>query len=780
MKGNEKKKMLIGAITILFSLVLFSFTMISNAEEVTVVGTWDISADDGESNVTATLYNDGNFVISGTGDMRDYNTSSDVLYKDKIKDIKTVTIENGVTRIGNSAFAYCIMLTSIDIPNSVKSIGRDAFENCISLTSIEIPVGMTSIEDFAFFNCESITSINIPNSITNIGYMSFSYCKNLININVDENNEKYSSVNGVLFNKNRTQLICYSAGKEEKQYTIPNSVKIIGDSAFYFCTYLENINISDSVKSIGGLAFYECKGLRNIEIPSSVTSIRVSAFSDCYFLENIKVDENNTNYSSEGGVLFNKDKTQLICYPAGKEEKQYTIPNSVTSIGDDAFYFCTGLENIEISSSVISIGSGAFKRCKNLINIEIPSSVTNIGSWTFVSCYSLKNIQVDENNTNYRSEGGVLFNKDKTKLICYPAGKKEEQYEIPLSVTNFATDAFKEVEFWMIIEQNANSIILPELIMRAKDKSDILYSEDIVLKNCNFDEDGKNLLINNEKIQAGEYATIQINSGDLEGLTFYITNGVWDMSKKGDKSVLAILSKDGVLTISGQGAMQGFSKSPYYEVRDRISSVQIQKGVTSIGYSAFTNCRNLKMVDISEGVTNIAYGAFFGCSSLTSVEIPNSVTSIEGKAFEKCSSLTSIVIPNSVTSIGDDAFYFCKDLIIYCKDNSYAKQYAEENSIKYVLDNLGNDPTDSPENDPTDSLENDPTDNPANNPIDNIYKTSSGTKNNNSSFSASTTATRKLPYAGAIQNVVLPTGVVLLVITSVGTYFGYKKYRAIK
>lgn len=127
MKGNEKKKMLIGAITILFSLVLFSFTMISNAEEVTVVGTWDISADDGTSNVTATLYSDGRFVISGTGKMKDYSSNLDRPYDNNKSSIKTVEIQSGVTNIVDLAFYECSSLSSIEIPAGVTYIRGGSF-----------------------------------------------------------------------------------------------------------------------------------------------------------------------------------------------------------------------------------------------------------------------------------------------------------------------------------------------------------------------------------------------------------------------------------------------------------------------------------------------------------------------------------------------------------------------------------------------------------------------------------------------------------------------------
>ena len=156
---NVNKKILIVAIVILCIFAVFSFTMVSNAEEVTVIGTWDISKDDGTSKVTATLYSDGRFVISGTGEMKDYSGSNNSPYYNYKESIKTVEIQNEVTSIGNYAFENCKSLTSIEISSNVTIIGDDAFAYCTNLTSIEIPSSVTSIGSSAFLDCTNLTCI---------------------------------------------------------------------------------------------------------------------------------------------------------------------------------------------------------------------------------------------------------------------------------------------------------------------------------------------------------------------------------------------------------------------------------------------------------------------------------------------------------------------------------------------------------------------------------------------------------------------------------------------
>ena len=232
------------------------------------------------------------------------------------KDIKSVVIPNSVVSIGSSAFARCSGLTSVTIGNSVTSIGSDAFSACSSLTSVTIPNSVTSIKGWAFSGCSSLTSITIPNSVTSIGYGTF----------------------------------------------------------------------------------MDCTALTSIMIPNSVTSIDDAAFSGCSSLTSINVEVNNPNYCSIDGVLFNKNKTTLIRYPGGKSGF-YTIPNSVTWIGEGAFSRCTSLTSVTIPNSVTSIGDAAFYECSSLTSVTIPNSVTSIGSSAFAYCSSLTSIMIPNSVT---------------------------------------------------------------------------------------------------------------------------------------------------------------------------------------------------------------------------------------------------------------------------------------------------------------------------------------------------------------------------------------------
>ena len=250
-----------------------------------------------------------------------------------------------VTAIGEDAFRST-SITSVTIPNSVTSIGKAAFSGT-SLTSITIPNNVTSIGFSAFSFCTSLTSVTIGNSVTSIDHSAFYGCTSLTSI------------------------------------TILNSVTSIGDWVFYDCTSLTSVTIGNSVTSIGYGAFGNCTSLTSITIPSSVTSIKYeyASFASCTSLTSINVNENNPNYSSLNGILYNKAKTTIICVPI-KINGSITIPNSVTSIGESAFRN-SSLTNVTIPNSVISIGEAAFASCTSLTSITIPDSVTYIGNSAF-------------------------------------------------------------------------------------------------------------------------------------------------------------------------------------------------------------------------------------------------------------------------------------------------------------------------------------------------------------------------------------------------------------
>ena len=291
-----------------------------------------------------------------------------------------------VMGIGSEAFRDCTGLTSVTIPDGVTGIGHEAFCFCTGLTSVTIPDGVTSIGEEAFYGCSGLTSITISDSVISIGREAFQYCTGLTSVTISDSVISigdYAFYDTGLFNDSSNwesdvlyigNYLIVAKDTISGDYVIKSGTKVIADWAFFYCTELTSVTIPDSVMSIGSYSF-----------------------SGRTRLTSITVDENNKYYSNdEGCVLFNKDKTHLIQYPAGNTRTTYTIPDSVTSIGDGAFHWCDGITSIAISNSVTSIGEEAFSDCTGLTSITIPNSVTSIGSWAFYKCTGLTSVTIPD------------------------------------------------------------------------------------------------------------------------------------------------------------------------------------------------------------------------------------------------------------------------------------------------------------------------------------------------------------------------------------------------
>lgn len=329
--------------------------------------------------------------------------------------LTSVVVPSTVTYIDYRAFYYCPSLQSVVLSDNIAEMGSEVFRYCEQLTSVNIPQAMTYLPDYLFGECSSLSAMEIPETITHIGDYAFA------------NTALTSAV-------------------------IPNSVKTIGNGAFSNCKDLEMVQLPDSLECINGYLFNGCEKLRSVNIPTTVRTIEACAFTNCIIEGDLTLHDGLVKI---GGSAFES------CHHITKA----TIPNTVTSIERCAFMDCSNLisvalpdrldtialalfsschslSSISIPESVVSIGEDAFYRCDSLKQVSVSRHVSDIGNAAFAECCSLKSIDVDHDNAYYKSVNGVLFNASKTLLMQYPAGKEDESYQVPGSVTVLDRSSF--------------------------------------------------------------------------------------------------------------------------------------------------------------------------------------------------------------------------------------------------------------------------------------------------------------------------------------------------
>lgn len=335
---------------------------------------------------------DEGVVIINKGAFKDRKKLKEITLPESLTEIKAeafrscsnlrkINIPDGLKRIGESVFRDCTELKEIIIKNPEIEIGERGFENCAKLTRVELPNELMEIYGGVFNSCKSLESITLPEELTIIGESAFADCAGL------------------------------------KEIDIPENVAKIDDMVFNGCTSLKSIKLHSGIKKIGKSAFKDCESLTSIHLPETVISIGIGLFRGCERLKRITVEEKNKKFKSKDGVLFNKNRSELICYPADRDDvMQYTVDDSVTTICDWAFCSSKNLRGVILPDTVNEIGEGAFYNCKQLSSIEIPDSVLKIDDVAFRGCEKLEYIKVPDSVMEF---GWGIFNGcDNLTVIC--------------------------------------------------------------------------------------------------------------------------------------------------------------------------------------------------------------------------------------------------------------------------------------------------------------------------------------------------------------------------
>ena len=485
----------------------------------------------------------------------------------------------------NSDYPYwATIITTANIPASVTY-------NSVTYT-------VTSIGDRAFQNCSGLTSVTIGNSVTSIGKSAFYGCSGLTSVE------------------------------------IPNTVTSIGTQAFCFCSGLTSVTIGNSVTSIGEYAFYGCTGLTSVTIPNSVTSIGNYAFSGCTGLTSVVL---NSDAIVSHSYSYNNNIKNVF----GSQVTEYIIGDSVTSIGEYAFYQCSGLTSVTIGNSVTSIGDYAFRNCSGLTSVTIPNSVTSIGRWAFDGCTGLTSVTIPNSVT---SIGDFAFSS------C------SGLTSVTILSDNFETEG-------------AIFINCPNLTYMSG-PAKMLYMTDAHLSLYTISRRLKNVIITGGEMTENEFLALHEAYKSLESV---------DMSAASNTTLSDEAFKD-CYNLTELKLPAGLTKINYMAVAGckNLQSINIPASVEEIEQSAFEDCRSIQTITFggssasapgrfnapatASQLRRIGNWAFYNAHELQNLEIPEGVTEIGDGAFYGCTYLEEMVLPSSVQSIGDNCFALCAKL----------------------------------------------------------------------------------------------------------------------
>ena len=675
--------------------------------------------------------------------------------------LTSIVIPDSVTYIGAEAFMWCENLTSVTIGSGVSEIGDMAFACCVGLTEFivhednsyytsvdgllfskdetvlfcytpgrqdevyEVPFGTTDIYSYAFA-WSGLERLEIPSTVSSIGEMVFSCCFNLKEIVVDEDNEYYSSVDGVLFNGDQTVLVSYAVGKTETAYAVPEGVTHIMAYAFAACGNLESVTVSNGVTGIGENAFLYCENLSSVTIPASVTFIGDFAFDGCGSLSEISyggtreqwtdinfgeawngetgdfmvnctdgsMTKNHMTVAEGLQFMSNGDGTYSVVGIGTCTESDIVIPSvyngcPVTAIANSAFARCYNLTSIVIPESVIEIGESAFRFCDRLMSVTVGSGVESIGNEAFYGCYKLVeviNFSELELTTGAYDNGGVA---------AYAVEVHSEESKIDRSGDFWFYRAW-EGNYLVHYDGDDTELVLPDYC------DDETYSvTDHAFRDCVFTSltigAGVEYLYPVDLAWREDLAEIIVDEyneyySSVDGVLFdrYGETLICYPSAKEDTTYTI---PEGVTRLS----MQAFHAAL------NLTEVTIGSDVEYIGYSVFSDCDNMLSFNVDEDnlfycsvdgvlfdkemtellfypvgreattyvipetVTQLAQSAFENNPYLTQIEIPEGVTEIESYAFRDCGNLTGVSIADTVTYIGTQSFMGCENLteIIY-------------------------------------------------------------------------------------------------------------------
>ena len=666
---------------------------------------------------------------------------ADNTFDDSGADIRAIWLPDGVKSIGANAFRNCVHLKTVRLPESLETIGDGAFAGH-RLLSIDIPNKVKTIGESAFAQT-GLTEVFLPAGVESLGPGVFYGCLELSGISVDEKNRYFSSEDGVLYNKDKTELIYYPAAREEESFAVPEGVKTIGAGAF------------------GGPA------LKEIALPPSVEEITEDAFYGCSALENIALDAQNGSFIDDGGALYDKAAVKLYFYSNNKTDSVYkikdgveiiypgafnkspylhgvTIPETVEKIGKYAFSGCARLIRVQVLSESAEIGEGAFSGCSELLSVEfdgvitavgayafrdcrtllyfsIPDSVISIGEGAFSGCKALSEVKIPSGVS--RIEASTFKDCERLSYVRLPAGlsyigygafsgcKGLRSVVLPYGLSALEPSAFSDcsqlgsVRIPARVKRIGDSAFrgctgLTEVIMKKVEAIEYgAFFGCVSLKAVDFPSSLREIYGDAfsgctalKSVEIGKNVIKIGNSvfGDctgLESITVSEENGAYRtlngmLFSKDGKTLMAVPAGIGLSSISVPNGVSQISSGAFSSCA-AVERVKLPEGVTVIAPNTFHGCAKLAEVDLPDGLIGIECGAFYRCSSLVKITLPAGVEKVYPNAFEDCASLSAVTLLSRDAVLEAPVFNNCPQVRLRAPAGSTAEKYAAENGLPF-------------------------------------------------------------------------------------------------
>ncbi len=575
--------------------------------------------------------------------------------------LKNIVLPESLKVIGDAAFRGCFNLPSITIPSSVTDIGGGMFIGCTALTQVNLPASVTALKDYSYFDymlyttvsdgffegCTALKEINVPATVTEIGKKAFKNCTALESVNVPAENTAYASVDGVLYNKDFSEILLYPKMSNVVNYVVPETVTYINDYAFADCKNLVNITLPQNFAGFGNGAFSGCSSLKEVIMPAEATILGDNVFKNCTSLEKVVLSP-RIEYIYEGN-FYNCSSLKAIDIPEsveliGSSAFAYSgieaieLPDTITVIYDSTFSNCKSLKSVKFPANLESIGDSAFLRCELLDNIVIPDTVGYVGIQAFTKTAFYNNVANWENGALYSGKCLLATNKE-----------VDEAYTVKDGTIVIGANAFYS-------NNKVKTITLPDSVMAV---CDFAFTWCDNLETINIGKGvigiGENLFSASPKLSA-----INVSAENTE-----------------------FVSVDGVLFNKDKTEIISFPAGKGTEYT-------IPATVKSIGNYAFSYCNGLTSVTISEEVASIGDHAFSDCFSLKEIKIPDGVKFIGNAAFQYCENLEQVWLGYGVTYIGKYAFDMCNKLgyVYYnsTEEDLYNISIEEGNDMLYYAD----------------------------------------------------------------------------------------------